>query len=65
MADITFVNDIALSSKQGTRKRAQSLQSSLTVCDLLDCSPQAALSMGILQARILEWAAISSSRGPS
>ena len=30
----------------------------LTLCDLMDCSHQAPLSMGILQARILEWAAI-------
>ena len=28
-------------------------------------APQAPLSMGILQARIVEWVAISSSRGPS
>ena len=65
MSDTTFVNDIALSPKQGTCMHAQSLQSSLTLCNPEDCSPQAALSMGILQARILEWAATSSSRGPS
>ena len=36
-----------------------------TLCDPMDCSPagsSAPLSMGILQARILEWAAISFSR---
>ena len=31
----------------------------------MDCSPQASLSMGFSQARILEWVAISSSRGSS
>ena len=38
-------------------------QSCLTLCNPMDCSRQAPLSMGILWARILEWAAISSSRG--
>ena len=33
------------------------------LCDLMDCSCQTPLSMGFLQARILEWVAISSSRG--
>ena len=37
-----------------------------TLCDPMDCSPhQAPLPMGILQARILEWVAISFFRGPS
>ena len=31
----------------------------LTLCDPMDCSPSAPLSMGILQARKLEWVAIS------
>ena len=33
----------------------------LTLCDSLDCSHKAPLSMGILRAKVLEWAAISSS----
>ena len=37
----------------------------LTLCDPLDCSPPAASVHGILQARILEWVAISFSRGSS
>ena len=41
----------------------QSLQSCLTLCDPVDCSRQAPLSMGILQARMLQWVAISFSRG--
>ena len=39
--------------------------SCLTLCDPMDCSPQAPLSMGILQARILEWIAMPSSRRSS
>ena len=38
------------------------IQSCLTLCDPMDCTAhQAALSMGILQARILEWVAMPSS----
>ena len=35
----------------------------LTLGDPMDCSPQVPLSMGILQARIWDWVAISFSRG--
>ena len=38
-------------------------QSCLTLCDPVDCSPPGSLVHGILQARILEWVAISFSRG--
>ena len=44
---------------------AKSLQSCLTLCDLVDCSPPGSSIYGILQAIILEWVAISSSRGSS
>ena len=42
-------------------------QSCLTLCNPMDCSPrpQAPLSVGILQARILQWVAMPSSRGSS
>ena len=40
-------------------------QSRLTFCDSLDCSPPGSSSCGIFQARILEWIAISFSRGSS
>ena len=36
-----------------------------TLCDPMDCSPPGSSVHGILQARILEWGAISSSRGSS
>ena len=40
-------------------------QSCLTLCDPRDCSPPGSSVHGILQARILEWVAISSFRGSS
>ena len=36
-----------------------------TLCDPVDCSPPSSSIHGILQARILEWVAISFSRGSS
>ena len=44
---------------------AQSLQSCPTLCDHLDCSSLDSSVLGISQARILEWVAISSSRRSS
>ena len=38
---------------------AKSLQSSPTLCDPIDCSPPGSPVPGILQARTLEWGAIS------
>ena len=40
-------------------------QSCPTLCDPMDCSPPGSSLHGILQARILEWVAISFSRGSS
>ena len=40
-------------------------QSCPTLCDPMDCSPPGSSVHGILQARILEWVAISFSRGSS
>ena len=37
----------------------------LTLCDPVDCSPPGSSVHGILQARILEWVAMPSSRGSS
>ena len=37
-------------------------QSCLTICDTMDCSPPGSSIHGTLQARILEWVAISSFR---
>ena len=37
----------------------------LTLCGPMDCSPPGSFVYGIFQARILEWVAISSSKGSS
>ena len=44
---------------------AKVLQSCPILCDSMDCSPPGFSVHGIFQARILEWTAISSSRGSS
>ena len=40
-------------------------QSCPTLCNPMDCSPPGSSVMGVLQARILEWVAMPSSRGSS
>ena len=42
-----------------------SVRAKSTVCDPMDCSPPGSSVHGILQARILEWVVVSSSRGSS
>ena len=44
---------------------AQSLESRSTLCDPVDCSPSGSSVHGILQARILQWVVVPSSRGSS
>ena len=46
-------------------KWPKSLQSCPTFCNPMDCSPPGSSVHWILQARILEWVAMPSSRGPS
>ena len=46
-------------------KWSEVARSCLTLCDPMDCSPPDSLVHGIFQARILEWGAISFSRGSS
>ena len=43
---------------------AKLLQLYLAFCDPLNCSPPGSSLYGILQARILEWVAVPSARGP-
>ena len=43
----------------------KSLQSCLILCNSMDCSPPGSSVHGILQARIVEWVAMPSSRGSS
>ena len=49
---------------KGNDLRAQQL-SCVQLCDLMDCSLPGSSVLGILQARTLEWVAISFSRGSS
>ena len=44
---------------------AKLLQSCPTLCNSMDCSPPGSSVHGILQARILEWVSMPSSRGSS
>ena len=44
---------------------AESLQSCLTLCSPMDCSPPGSSVHGILQARVLEWVVMPSSGGSS
>ena len=44
---------------------AKLLQSCLTLCNPMDCSLPGSSVYGILQARTLEWVAISFSKGSS
>ena len=47
------------------KSESEVAQSCLTLCDPVDCSPPGSSIHGILQARILEWVAISFCRGSS
>ena len=47
------------------KEESEVAQSCPTLCDAMDCSPPVSSVHGILQARILEWVAISFSRGSS
>ena len=48
-----------LTQMQSAATAAKSLQSYLTLCDPIDGSPPGSTAPGILQARTLEWVAIS------
>ena len=52
-------------SEKWKETESEVAQSCLTLCDPVDCSPPRSSVHGILQARILEWVAISFSRGSS
>ena len=53
---ITFIEHFLLAAAAAA---AKSLQSCLTLCDPVDGSPPGSPVPGILQARTLEWVAIS------
>ena len=55
----SLIREDSLEKGKGAAAAAKSLQSYLTVCDPIDSSPPGSPVPGILQARILEWVAIS------
>ena len=57
-----ITDDVSISSNVSEREVAQSCR---TLRDPMDCSPPGSPVLGILQARVLEWVAISFSRGSS
>ena len=57
--------DFSLNSLLGIPLRGLVAQPFLTLCDPMDCSPPGFSVHGILQARILKWVAMLSSRGSS
>ena len=60
--DIDKISSIKAFSCESESEVAQSCP---TLCDPMDCSPPGSSIHGILQARLLEWVAISFSRGSS
>ena len=63
MQGISFLIKLLTSCKDIVYVHAKSLQSCLTLCNPMDCSPPGPSVRGISQARILEWVNISYSRG--
>ena len=51
--------ELRIVSETSSTTAAKSLQSCLTLCDPIDGSPPGSSVPGILQARTLEWVAIS------
>ena len=62
--DIDIINKI-LTLYTAAAAAAKSLQSCPALCDPIDSSPPGSPVPEILQARILEWVAMPSSRGSS
>ena len=61
-----MIKTLQKASMEGTSVQFSSVaQSCLTLCDPVDWSPPGSSVHGVLQARILEWVAISFSRGSS
>ena len=54
-----IAKDISMFSDCAAAAAAKSLQPYLTLCNPMDCSPPGFSVHGILQARTLEWVAIS------
>ena len=62
----TRINNILISDEGKWKSKSLAIfcaQSCLTLCDPMDCSPSGSSVHGVLQARILELVAVSSSSG--
>ena len=62
---VTFSAVSIPSASDKVKSESEVAQSCPTLCDPMDCSPPGSSIHGIFQARILEWVAISFSRGSS
>ena len=65
MRSLLLENHVIFYGLKSICMHAKSLQSCLTLCYPMDCSLLGSSVHGILQARILEWIAMPSSRGSS
>ena len=63
--DLTEAEDVKTRWPEHTESESEVAQSCPTLCDPMDCSPPGSSLHGILQARVLEWVAISFSRESS
>ena len=61
----SILKEISPGCSLESESESEVAQSCLTLCDPMDCRPPGSSVHGILQARILEWADISFSRGSS
>ena len=60
---LPFLLNIRIGSFRQLRKKKWKVKSCPTLCDPMDCSLPGSSVHGIFQARVLEWTAISFSRG--
>ena len=65
MSELNLFVPISLFCEIEMCMRAKSLQLCPILGDTMDCSPPGSSVQGILQARILEWVAVPSSKGSS
>ena len=63
--DILLLDNLIIWYKFKVKSESEVAQSCPTLCDPMDCSLPGSYLHGILQARVLEWGAISFSRGSS
>ena len=62
---VSSVSNFLPDARGRQQQKSRVTQSCPTLCDPMDCSPPSSSVHGILQARILEWVAMPSSRGSS